>query len=151
MRALVRWLRRRRHTETPLRIRALEVGLGLVEPTFTEAYADPDLIDWGGGRRARRERARFEALHGRPLGRGGYMAADVPASAMGPLPDVLTRPGGGWTRAAEIEPVAAAHYPDPIPREDQDYDGARRPHGPRPDVPAQAVRPATETGDDAGQ
>lgn len=46
-------------------------------------------------------------------------------------------------------PVPAAYYPDPIPREDQDYDGARRPHGPRPDVPAKAVRPATETGDDA--
>lgn len=46
-------------------------------------------------------------------------------------------------------PVPATHYPDPIPREDQDYDGARRPHGPRPGLLAQAVRPATETGDDA--
>lgn len=45
--------------------------------------------------------------------------------------------------------VPAPRYPDPIPREDQDYDGARRPHGPRHGLPAQAVRPAAETGHDA--
>ena len=48
-------------------------------------------------------------------------------------------------------PVGAPRYPDPIPREDQDSDGARRPHGPRHGLPAQAVRPADETGHDAGQ
>lgn len=65
-RLLVRFLRRRRRAESPARIRALEVGLGLVEPTSTEAYARPELIDWGSGRRARRERHRFERLNGRP-------------------------------------------------------------------------------------
>ena len=94
MRLLVRWLRRRRHTETPQRIRALEVGLGLVEPTFVEAYSDPDLIDWGPGRRGRRERERHERLNGRPP-KGGHMAADVTVSEMGPLPGALTRPGLG--------------------------------------------------------
>lgn len=94
MRLLVRWLRRRRHIETPLRIRALEVGLGYVEPTFVEAHSDPDLIDWGPGRRGRRERERHEQLHGHPP-KGGYMAADVSVSEMGPLPGVLTRPGAG--------------------------------------------------------
>jgi hypothetical protein len=91
LRALVRLVRRRRHAETPARIRALEVALGLVEPTFTEAHANPDLIDWGSGRRGRRQRERF----GRPAAHGGYMAANVTVSEMGPLPDVLTRPGLG--------------------------------------------------------
>jgi len=91
---LVRLIRRRRYREMAARIRALEVGLGLVEPAFSEAHCDPDLIDWGGGRRARRERQRFERLNGRPP-KGGYMAADVTVSEMGPFPEVLTRPGLG--------------------------------------------------------
>jgi hypothetical protein len=93
-RLLVRLIRRRRYREMAARIRALEVRLGLVEPTFTEAHLDPDLIDWGSGRAARREREQHERLNGRPP-KGGYMAADVTVSEMGPLPEVLTRPGLG--------------------------------------------------------
>jgi hypothetical protein len=91
-RLLVRLIRRRRHAEMAARIRALEVGLGLIEPTFTEAHCDPELIDWGHGRAARRERQRFERLNGRAPTRGGYMAADVTVREMGPLPEVLTKP-----------------------------------------------------------
>lgn len=53
-------------------------------PSFTEQHANPSLIETAakGARAPRRTK-------------GGYMAADVPVSAMGPLPDVLTRPGLG--------------------------------------------------------
>jgi len=95
LRLLVRLIRRRRYRGMAARIRALEVGLGLVEPTFSEVYSRPEHIDWGSGRSARRERARFERLNGRPP-RGGYLAGDVTVAEMGPLPEVLTRPGGGW-------------------------------------------------------
>ena len=94
LRLLVRLARHRRYRDMSARIRALEVGLGLVEPTFSEVYSRPEHIDWGTGRSARRERARFERLNGRPP-RGGYLAGDVTAAEMGPLPDVLTRPGIG--------------------------------------------------------
>jgi hypothetical protein len=44
LRHLVRWLRRHRYTRTAGRIRALEVELGMVEPTISEMYANPALI-----------------------------------------------------------------------------------------------------------
>jgi hypothetical protein len=92
LRLVVRLIRRRRYAEMAVRIRALEAGLGLIEPTFTEAHFSPDLIGWGHGRAARRERDRFERLNGRAPTRGGYMAADVAVSEMGPFPEVLTKP-----------------------------------------------------------
>lgn len=61
MRRLVAWLRRRRHADTTARIRALEVELGYAQPSFVEAHANPDLLDWRSTRRSRRERARWEA------------------------------------------------------------------------------------------
>lgn len=46
--------------------------------------------------------------------------------------------------ARTAEPVLAPRYPDPIPREDQDSDGARCPHRTGDGVSPQAVRPAAE-------
>lgn len=51
MRRLVRWLRRRRYAAMSGRIRALELGLGMVEPTIAEMYANPALVGDGPGRK----------------------------------------------------------------------------------------------------
>lgn len=103
LRALVRLVRRRRYAETPARIRTLEAALGLVEQTFTEAHANPDLLDWGSGRRGRRQRERFERLDGRPAMRHTGLGQCSPKGTA--RPPVITAQG---------ETPPPVHYiPDP--------------------------------------
>lgn len=107
LRLLVRALRRRRHREAAGRVRALEVALGLIEPDFVELHADPDLIDWGHGRRARKQRERYVWPE-----KGGYTAGNVSVSEMGPLPEVLMRPGlGSRTGTGQRSPKGVARPP----------------------------------------
>lgn len=49
--------------------------------------------------------------------KGGYEAADVPVSAMGPLPDVLTRPGAGQKspRGTARPPLVTTQQETPPP------------------------------------
>jgi hypothetical protein len=92
----VRLIRYRRYRRTWARIRALELELGIVENTA-------------------RHRAELRQAQGKQRRR--YMAANVPVSAMGPLPDVLTRPGLGQKspRGTVRPPVLTTQQVTPPP------------------------------------
>lgn len=53
-----------------------------------KAHADPHLIDWAGTRGGRKRSRRSPS-------KGGCIAGDVTVDEMGPVPEVLTRPGLG--------------------------------------------------------